>query len=233
MIDPCGLYNDVVMTMRPNTSAGPEPPNGAGAADAARPPRQFHDVPTTYLDQMHAAIPVYDQFQAAIADAAAGLLVVQQALDLGAGTGETTLAILARYPDAMITLLDKSPDMRAIAVERVPADRVAAALTRDFADSLPTGPFDLVVSSLAVHHLDAAGKRSLFRRVRAALRPGGRFVMGDLVVPARPEDAVTPSVPGVDLPETVKDLVEWLVVAGLVPRVTWMWHDLVVISATR
>ena len=55
--------------------------------------------------------------------------------------------------------------------------------------------------------------------------------MGDLVVPTRPDDAVTPYVPGVDLPETAEDLLEWLVAAGLSPRITWTWRDLVVISA--
>lgn len=195
-------------------------------------PHQFHDVPATYLAQMRAAIPVYDEFQAAIAEAAVNLKV-QRVLDLGAGTGETTLAILGRHPGAMITLLDKSPDMLAIAVERVPADRVAAALTRDLTDPLPTGPFDLVVSALAVHHLDETEKRSFFLQVRAALRPGGRYVMGDIVVPPHLEDAVTPYAVELDLPETVGDLLDWLIAAGLSPRVTWTWHDLTVISATR
>lgn len=181
---------------------------------------------------MHAAIPVFDEFQAAIADAAAGL-DVQRALDLGAGTGETTLAVLERYPSAVVTLLDRNTDMLAIAVERVSPDRVAAALVRDFTDPLPPGPFDLVASSLAVHHLDDAEKRSFFRRVRLVLRPGGRFVMGDIIVPPRLEDALTPYAPGLDLPETLADLLDWLIAAGLSPRVTWTWHDLAVISASR
>jgi SAM-dependent methyltransferase len=49
-------------------------------------------------------------------------------------------------------------------------------------DPLPGGNFDLVVSALAVHHLDGAGKADLFARVAARLRPGGRFVFGDVVV---------------------------------------------------
>ncbi len=220
------------MTTRSNTNAGLEARDEADATVSPRGPHQFHDVPATYLAQIRAAIPVYDEFQAAIAEAAAGL-EVQRALDLGAGTGETTLAVLRQYPGAEVTLLDRDPGMLAVAVERVPADRVTAAMTRDFAGPLPAGPFDLVVSSLAVHHLDDAGKRNLFRRVRAALRPGGRFVMGDIVMPPRLEDAVTPYAPELDLPETVGHLLDWLVTAGLSARVTWTWHDLVVISATR
>lgn len=63
-------------------------------------------------------------------------------------------------------------------------------------DPLPEGPFDLVVSVLAVHHLEADEKRDLFRRVRRALAPGGRFVLADLIVPERAEDVVTPATPG-------------------------------------
>jgi tRNA (cmo5U34)-methyltransferase len=59
-------------------------------------------------------------------------------------------------------------------------------------DPLPEGSFDLVVSALAVHHLDGAGKADLFARVADRLRPGGRFVLGDVVVADDPADAVTP-----------------------------------------
>jgi tRNA (cmo5U34)-methyltransferase len=48
------------------------------------------------------------------------------------------------------------------------------------------------VSALAVHHLTAEAKADLFRRAAEALSPAGRFVLGDVVVPARPEDAVIP-----------------------------------------
>jgi tRNA (cmo5U34)-methyltransferase len=99
-------------------------------------------------------------------------------------------------------------------------------------DPLPEGPFDLVVSTLAVHHLDAAGKADLFRRVADALAPGGRFVLADVVVPERPEDAVIPCTPGFDLPDSVPDQLEWLRAAGLEPRVTWARHDLAVIEAS-
>ena len=49
------------------------------------------------------------------------------------------------------------------------------------ADPLPAGPFDLVVSALAVHHLEGRDKADLFARVGASLRSGGRFVLGDVV----------------------------------------------------
>jgi tRNA (cmo5U34)-methyltransferase len=64
--------------------------------------------------------------------------------------------------------------------------RTAAALVQDFAEPLPTGPFDAIVSSLAIHHLDDAGKASLYARSYEALRPGGAFVNAEQVLGETP-----------------------------------------------
>jgi tRNA (cmo5U34)-methyltransferase len=98
-------------------------------------------------------------------------------------------------------------------------------------DQLPEGPFDLVVSCLAVHHVDSEGKRDLFRRVAAILRAGGRFVLADVVVPERAEDATTPTTPGFDRPDPLADQLEWLGEAGFEAEVTWSWKDLAVVRA--
>ena len=70
-------------------------------------------------------------------------------------------------------------------------------------DPLPDGPWDLVISVLAVHHLDDDGKRDLFRRVREQSRA---LVLGDVV-------AVEPQTvelePGVDLPASAADQAAW------------------------
>ncbi len=63
---------------------------------------------------------------------------------------------------------------------------------RAIEDELPSGPFDLVASALCVHHLEGELKRDLFARVFAVLAPGGRFVLGDVVVPPDSADAVIP-----------------------------------------
>jgi tRNA (cmo5U34)-methyltransferase len=41
--------------------------------------------------------------------------------------------------------------------------------------------FDLAISSLAIHHLEHSEKQNLFRRIFAALRPGGAFINVDQV----------------------------------------------------
>jgi tRNA (cmo5U34)-methyltransferase len=95
----------------------------------------------------------------------------------------------------------------------------------------PRGARDLVVSALAVHHLDAAGKADLFARIASVLRPGGRFVLADVVVPDDPADAVTPLDPAYDLPDTVPDQLRWLADAELEPRTTWASGEVAVIAA--
>jgi tRNA (cmo5U34)-methyltransferase len=59
------------------------------------------------------------------------------------------------------------------------------------------------------------------------------FVLGDLVVPERPEDVVT-QVDGVfDRPDSVRDQLAWLDRAGLVASVSWSAQDLAMLSARR
>ena len=98
-------------------------------------------------------------------------------------------------------------------------------------DDLPGGRFDLVASALCVHHLDEAEKAELFARVRAALAPGGRFVLADLVLPTDPPAARTPWTPGFDKPSSVADQLRWLSEVGFEATVVWEEGDLAVIVA--
>jgi tRNA (cmo5U34)-methyltransferase len=190
---------------------------------------EFEFTPEGYLESMLEEIHDYVELQEETARATEGLRAAR-ILELGTGTGETALRVLARHPGARLTGIDASPEMLAEARRALPdADLRVARLE----EPLPEGPFDLVFSTLAVHHLDSAGKTDLFRRVAAVLLPEGRFVLADVVVPERPEDAVIPCTPGFDLPDPVPDQLEWLRAAGLEPRVVWERGDLAVIAADR
>jgi tRNA (cmo5U34)-methyltransferase len=194
---------------------------------------QFHFDPATYLDLMRAEVPAYGRLQEAVADAAAnGGPAVDRVLDLGTGTGETLVAVLARHAGARAVGLDKSAPMLDAARTRLaalPVELTVAELT----DPLPPGSFDLVVSALAVHHLDGPQKADLFARVAQVLRPGGRFVLGDVVVPDDPDDAVTPLTSDHDRPSTVADQLRWLADAGFDAAAVWSERDLVVFRADR
>jgi len=169
--------------------------------------------PETYLDEIRADVPRYDELQAATIEAIP--FSPRRVLELGVGTGETTRRLLERYPDAEITGLDAQPEM----VFKARELGIEVRLAR-MEDPLPDGPWDLVLSVLTVHHLDGEGKRDLFRRVREHSRA---IVIGDVVI-AEPQ--VTPLEEGVDLPSRAEDIVEWC--SG---ELVWEADDLAVIRA--
>jgi tRNA (cmo5U34)-methyltransferase len=192
---------------------------------------QFHFDPATYMDLMRSEVPGYQRLQEEVVRATEGL-TVSSVLDLGTGTGETLAAVLGRHPGAAATGIDESPAMLDAAEDRL-AGLGVKLLVWDLGDPLPPGPFDLVVSALAVHHLDGPGKAALFGRVAAVLPPGGRFVLGDVVIPANPRDVVVPVDDDYDRPSTTADQLAWLAESGLPATVTWAERDLVVLRADK
>jgi tRNA (cmo5U34)-methyltransferase len=191
---------------------------------------QYHFTPDHYLEDMRVELLCYDELQEQTAAACAGV-AANRILELGTGTGETTRRVLADHPQARLVGVDESPPMLARAETVLPADNVETLIAARLQDPLPAGPFELVFTALVVHHLDAGGKRDLFRRVRAVLAPGGRFVLTDVVVPERAEDAVTPLEDGYDLPDRLDDQLAWLEEAGFRVNVTWAWKDCAVVVA--
>jgi tRNA (cmo5U34)-methyltransferase len=191
---------------------------------------QFHFDPHTYLDMVREEVPAYDELQDAVAAATVGGRV-EKVLELGVGTGETSRRVLDVHPGVELIGIDESAEMLAAAAAHVErADLRVARLE----DSLPEGTFDLVVSALAVHHLDGDGKADLFARIAERLRPGGRLVLGDVVIPEDPADAITPIDGIYDKPSSVADQIHWLGDAGLDARVVWSRQDLaVIVAATR
>ena len=189
---------------------------------------QFHWDPDSYLQLMRSEVPAYERVQDEVARASEAV-PARSALELGAGTGITARRVLARHPGVRLTGIDASAEMLGHA-QLTGAD----LRVQDLGDPLPDGVFDLVFSALAVHHLDGPGKADLFARVAAVLAPGGRFVLGDVIVPEDPADVVTPIDDGsYDKPDRVDDQLAWLRDAGLAPQVTWLAGDLAVIAADR
>jgi tRNA threonylcarbamoyl adenosine modification protein (Sua5/YciO/YrdC/YwlC family) len=189
---------------------------------------QYHFEPGSYEEMIRADIPVYDEFQDVAAEAAG--TGARSILELGTGTGQTARRLLERNPGATLVGIDESDRMLAVARQVLPAERARLQVGR-LEEPLPAGEFDLVASALCIHHLDGAGKRDLFRRVRERLAPGGSFVLADVVVPADPADQMTELTPGFDLPDTVEDQLAWLADAGLSASLIWGQRDLAVILA--
>ena len=148
---------------------------------------QFNAVSAQYDGQRRALIPCFDLFYQTAADLAAGVPDVRRVLDLGAGTGLISAFVHARCPNAEYILADISMQMLAQARQRfqgLPNFRyMEQDLARlDTAVGLPEGGFDLIVSGLAIHHLENGQKQSLFHQVARLLAPNGRFINADQVL---------------------------------------------------
>ncbi|MBE6485823.1 MAG: class I SAM-dependent methyltransferase [Methanosphaera stadtmanae] len=103
-----------------------------------------------------------------------------QILDLGAGTGILTELLYKKHPNADVTLVDLSTKMLNIAKKKfanlnfkyVEADY----LTYDFKEK-----YDIIVSSLSIHHLTDEEKKLLYKRIYNYLKDGGIFINADQV----------------------------------------------------
>ena len=187
--------------------------------------------PDSYLTLMAVEIPDYPRLQAEMTAAvAAHDRPPRTVLDLGIGSGLTAKRVLDALPEARMLGIDASEEMLTSAARTLDPDRTELRQGR-LEDPLPPGPFDLVMSTLAIHHLDGPGKADLFARIAEVLPAGGRFVLADLIVPTDSSEVVTP-IDGVeDTPSTLEEQLTWLAEAGLAARVHWSHRDLAVVAA--
>jgi len=103
-------------------------------------------------------------------------------LDLGCGDGRLTALVLAAFPESTAICADMSPAMLDAVAERFDGDQRVTIATHDLEQPLPfDGPFDAVISSLAIHHVDDDRKRTLYAEVASLLTPGGVFANLEIV----------------------------------------------------
>ena len=101
-------------------------------------------------------------------------------LDLGAGTGMLSAMVLEAYPEASVTLFDFAPLMLEKARESLDAARTETVVG-DMYKEIPAGPWDAIVSALAIHHMTDEGKQFVYSSACEQLKPGGIFVNAEHV----------------------------------------------------
>ncbi|MEJ2563953.1 MAG: class I SAM-dependent methyltransferase [Anaerolineales bacterium] len=143
----------------------------------------FDESVTYYDDWIKAALPDYEAIFAIAKD----LIPFKpeegiEVLDLGAGTGLFSQHVLEKCPQARFTLIDVAEEMLAAGRRRF-KDKIEQFqfIVDDYRAIDFTADFDLVVSSLSIHHLTDEEKQNLFHGVYAALREGGMFINVDQV----------------------------------------------------
>ncbi|MBT2232265.1 class I SAM-dependent methyltransferase [Nonomuraea sp. NEAU-A123] len=107
-----------------------------------------------------------------------------QVLDVGCGTGYLS-RILAPVvtPSGHVTGLDPAPEMIDYATRNAPGN---CTYVHGEGQRLPfpDGSFDLVISSLAVHHIPVEARPQALRQMVRVLRPGGRLLIAEFRPPA-------------------------------------------------
>ena len=102
-----------------------------------------------------------------------------KAMDFGAGTGLVTLALLPYV--ASVTAVDASGKMLRVLDEKLKAlgiGNVHTVLCETDKTPLPAAEFDLIVSSMVLHHIPDVSQT--LHRLRPCLRPGGWIALADL-----------------------------------------------------
>ncbi len=109
-------------------------------------------------------------------------------LDIGSGSGRTTIMVALARPGTQVTALDNFSaeyikdngaehlrrNVKAAGIDQARIDVVTADMR---SIPLPDGSFDGVVSSFAIDHQDRKGIESALREVSRLLKPGGQFLL--------------------------------------------------------
>lgn len=150
-------------------------------------------------------------------------------LDIGGSHGLYSVALCRRHAGLRAVILDLPEAVTAAApilAREGMGERVVHRTGNALTDDLGTEAWDTVFTGNLVHHFDDATNREFARRVVRALRPGGTFVILEVIRPASPGEAGQLGALG-DLyfaltsesgTWSFEEMADWQRAAGLAPR---------------
>lgn len=134
----------------------------------------FDDLASEYDVAIRRCVPRYDEMQATLLGYLPQYEQPPRILELGAGTGALTEKAAKTFPGASICVADLSSESLNICSKRVGQMAHVQTLVGDMRSlDLEQNEFDLVLSSIAIHHLTSPEKQKLFNDCLDWLKPGG------------------------------------------------------------
>ena len=106
-------------------------------------------------------------------------------LDLGCGTGTLTILVKQMHPEVKVIGMDGDPSILAIARAKAEQQKASIMFDEGLASQLPYRDafFDIVLSSLVIHHLTTEDKQRALGEAYRVLRPGGKMLVVDFGAP--------------------------------------------------
>lgn len=151
----------------------------------------FDSLSDEYTEVIERCFPRYREMLWAVVDYLPAAGNCQSILDLGCGTGNLSQLIHERYPDAALTCVDISEESLLECRARLSACDALVCEKSDMQDvDYSPGSFDLIVSSIAIHHLPAAAKQKLYQRIYQWLASNGVLCFADQFAGATPDVSV-------------------------------------------
>jgi tRNA (cmo5U34)-methyltransferase len=101
-------------------------------------------------------------------------------IDLGCGTGNLSKKISDVYPYACITCIDMAENMLAAARRKLVKNNHVSFWLGDVRDFNYSDKYDVIVSSMVLHHIEGQEKPKFYHKLYNALKEGGVFYTIDI-----------------------------------------------------
>ena len=146
--------------------------------------KHFDSESNIFDDRVVKIIPYYrEMLKALVANIPFKRSEKIKVIDLGCGTGTVSRLIKEYFPNAQIKCVDLAPSMLELAKEKLKTFKVITCEIADFVEFDPKERFDVVATSLALHHIEPDKRKfSFYKKLFKWLKKDGVLINADVIL---------------------------------------------------